>query len=253
MSLLISQLLVCLGAAHVLGDFLFQSDRVAGNKRNLGVLLQHAFTVAVVSYLLCGAWRNWLIPAGVFVAHALIDAVKARVPRQDATSFLLDQLAHAVSLVVIAVAAASQGLSLYGVDLLGAVYLKTLILVAGVVLAVFAGGVLVGLFVQPLLTELKQAQQNGDEPLSLESRGFEHGGKLIGQLERTLILLFVMSGQPASVGFLIAAKSIFRFGELKEHRHRMEAEYIIIGTLMSFGYGMLVAYLTKSLLAYNWG
>ncbi len=68
---------------------------------------------------------------------------------------------------------------------------------------------------------------------------------MIGQLERALIFLFVFVNQSAGIGFLIAAKSVFRFGEIKDHKHRMEAEYIIIGTLMSFGYGILVAYATK--------
>jgi hypothetical protein len=49
------------------------------------------------------------------------------------------------------------------------------------------------------------------------------------------------------VGFLVAAKSILRIGEVKAPEQRKEAEYIIIGTLMSFGWGLLIAYGTKSL------
>lgn len=252
MNLLALQLLVCLGTAHVLGDFLFQSDRVAREKHKLGVLFWHALTVAALSYLLCGTWNSWPIPVAVFAAHALIDAVKARVLRQDVVAFLLDQVAHATSIVLIAFFAARQDFSLFGVDLLGDLYLKMLIVVGGVVLALSAGGFLIGLAVQPLLDELQRARAASDETLSPESRGFKHGGKLIGQLERALILLFVLSGQPGSIGFLIAAKSVFRFGELKEPRHRMEAEYIIIGTLMSFGFGLLVAYVTQTLLALSW-
>ena len=50
--------------------------------------------------------------------------------------------------------------------------------------------------------------------------------------------------QPSAIGFLIAAKSVFRFGELRERSNRMEAEYIIIGTMMSFIWGLSVAYVT---------
>ena len=67
---------------------------------------------------------------------------------------------------------------------------------------------------------------------------------MIGQWERALIFLFVCSGQFGSIGFLVAAKSIFRFGELKDRDNRMEAEYITIGTLMSFGWALVSAYLT---------
>jgi len=59
-----------------------------------------------------------------------------------------------------------------------------------------------------------------------------------------LIFLFVSLGQPASIGFLVAAKSIFRFGELKDRGNRMEAEYITIGSLMSFGWAITTGYLT---------
>ncbi|MFO7738926.1 MAG: hypothetical protein R6V46_10655, partial [Desulfatiglandaceae bacterium] len=37
-----------------------------------------------------------------------------------------------------------------------------------------------------------------------------------------------------AIGFLIAAKSIFRFGEVSKPERRKEAEYILIGTMLSF-------------------
>jgi hypothetical protein len=85
-----------------------------------------------------------------------------------------------------------------------------------------------------------------------EKRGFASGGQIIGRLERALILLFILMDVPAGVGFLLAAKSVFRFGELREHEHRMEAEYILIGTLMSFGGGLVVATVTRMVLAMSW-
>ncbi len=250
MSPLALQILVCLTAAHMVGDFLLQTDRIVANKTRLGVLLRHAGVVAGLSYLACGAWTNWLIPVAVLLAHAAIDAVKARVRNETPGPFLLDQLAHAVSLVAIAWAAARQEPVLAGVELFGESYLRAMILVSGVVLGIFAGGVLIGLAVRPLLVQLEEAQQQdgGATRSEPQSRGFPNGGKLIGQLERALILLFMLTGQPGAVGFLIAAKSIFRFGELRDARNRMEAEYIIIGTSMSFGIGVLAAWITARLL-----
>jgi hypothetical protein len=72
---------------------------------------------------------------------------------------------------------------------------------------------------------------------------------VIGQWERALIFIFVFIGQPGAVGFLVAAKSIFRFGELSDRRNRMEAEYITIGTLMSFG--MAIAFSLATLFVYH--
>lgn len=73
---------------------------------------------------------------------------------------------------------------------------------------------------------------------------------MIGQLERALIFVFVLVQQFSAIGFLIAAKSIFRFGELRDRSNRMEAEYIIIGTLISFLWAIVAALLTRLLGGY---
>jgi hypothetical protein len=58
-------------------------------------------------------------------------------------------------------------------------------------------------------------------------------------------MLLILIGQPAGVGFLITAKSILRFGDVRDSSQRKLTEYIIIGTFMSFGWGLLVAVLTQ--------
>jgi hypothetical protein len=52
----------------------------------------------------------------------------------------------------------------------------------------------------------------------------------VGWLERFLVLTAVVSGLPTAVGLIIAAKSIFRFPEIKG---RPFTEYFLIGTLLS--------------------
>ena len=63
-------------------------------------------------------------------------------------------------------------------------------------------------------------------------------------LERLFVFIFVITGNWEGIGFLLAAKSVFRFGDLKESKDRKLTEYILIGTLLSFGIaiatGMLV-------------
>lgn len=65
-------------------------------------------------------------------------------------------------------------------------------------------------------------------------------------LERLLICCFILAGHFEAIGFLLAAKSIFRFGDLKEAQDRKLTEYVLIGTLLSFGIaiatGLLVQY-----------
>jgi hypothetical protein len=43
-------------------------------------------------------------------------------------------------------------------------------------------------------------------------------------------MLLLLIDQPGGIGFLFAAKSILRFGEIKDSQHRKMAEYILIGT-----------------------
>ena len=45
----------------------------------------------------------------------------------------------------------------------------------------------------------------------------------------------MLVGVVEAVGFLLAAKSVFRFGDLKDDKDRMRTEYVLIGTLLSFG------------------
>jgi hypothetical protein len=62
-----------------------------------------------------------------------------------------------------------------------------------------------------------------------------NAGKIIGMLERVLVFVFIASGHFESVGFLLAAKSVFRFGDLSQAGQRKLTEYMLIGTLISFG------------------
>jgi len=122
------------------------------------------------------------------------------------------------------------------------------VLAVGLVATTWVGSWVVGRLASPFATELETAKKIADDFRPLK-RGFENGGRIIGMLERFLIFLFVLSNQLAGVGFLVAAKSVFRFGELSSHENRMEAEYIIIGTLLSFSWGLLISLLTRMTLA----
>ncbi|GAB7224343.1 hypothetical protein VoSk93_35620 [Vibrio owensii] len=56
---------------------------------------------------------------------------------------------------------------------------------------------------------------------------------MLGYLERVLILTFTLVGRYAAVGFVLAAKSIFRFGELNKSDDRSMTEYMLTGSLVS--------------------
>lgn len=72
------------------------------------------------------------------------------------------------------------------------------------------------------------------EALTQPAAGLVEAGRMIGYVERWLIMSFVLSGQFIGIGFLLAAKSIFRFGDLSQAHERRLTEYMLLGTLMSF-------------------
>ena len=59
-------------------------------------------------------------------------------------------------------------------------------------------------------------------------------GKFIGILERLFVYIAILAGHLQVIGFLLAAKSVFRFGDLTRAKNRKLTEYILIGTLLSF-------------------
>jgi hypothetical protein len=240
------QLLICLVAAHVAGDFLLQTERDVHTKSHVPVLLKHVAIVTAAAYLACGLWREWRIPAVLFVTHILLDAVKTHLTRNGLRAFLLDQALH---LGILALLAAWRGPRILEADLAWVRlwpggYLPALVLLSGAVVATKTSGIVIGLIVKPFLEQIAALPPDTREH-SGSGRGLVNGGYAIGLAERLLILLFVLMDQPAGIGFLLTAKSILRFGEVREARHRMEAEYIIIGTFLSFGTGLAVAYATR--------
>jgi len=230
--------LLSLLAAHVLGDFVFQTDTMSRQKRNLLVLLGHVLIVTALSLLLLGNLHGPIVLT-LFALHLLIDAIKVYLVGDTLPSFLLDQGLHLLVILVLAAifpGAFSDGwwpILLSGDQL--PVFLRGLALLTGLVLAIPAGGILVGKATQPLMAELDGGTLSG----------LASGGRLIGYLERGLVLLFMLINEPTGIGFLIATKSILRFGEIKDHGQRKVAEYIIIGTFLSFGWALLIAVLTR--------
>jgi len=70
-------------------------------------------------------------------------------------------------------------------------------------------------------------------------------GATIGALERLLIVVFVLVGAEAAVGFVIAAKTIARFKQLDD---RGFAEYYLLGTLASVSVAVVSALIAKAAL-----
>jgi len=228
------QTALALLVAHMLADYVFQTRWMIDNKRRAEVFGLHGLIVAVLSFLALGG--SWMLVLAVTVAHLLIDLIKLFVLPEKLWVYLVDQAAH---IGVIAVAAFWMPLA-FSQGYWGALPPETLttlsdaaLLLIGLLAATLAGGPGVGL--------LMQRFSDGALP-----DGIAGAGRMIGLLERGIIFLMVIIGQPAGIGFLIAAKSILRFDMASKNQHA--SEYVIIGTLASFGWAIVVGFATQAIL-----
>ncbi len=231
-----SETFLALLAAHLVADFSLQPDWMVRRKRHPGVLGLHAVSVGLATILALGAWQPWLLLI-LITSHVILDAIKVHLLPDTLTAFTADQVIHLAVIGGLAVVfpqtvargwwsqLPSPGLS---------TYLVSLCLLSGIIASVQVGAIIIRKATAPF------TDQMGD-PI----QGLQNGGAYIGCLERALVMLLVLINQAAGVGFLITAKSILRFGDVKDSSQRKLTEYIIIGTFMSFGWGLAIAALTQ--------
>ena len=212
--------LAALFLAHVLADFVLQTAAMVKAKSAPLMLAKHGAVVLVTAAAATGSLSPWLL--ALTVVHLIIDVAKARAPR-TIWAFLADQAAHAATII-----AAAALIQMHWPDPAAAI----MALIAGAVLATRAGGYAVGLLMEPWAADI--------------AIGLTGAGRVIGNLERGLIFLLILTGQTQNIGFLIAAKSVLRFGTVSDDRK--VSEYVIIGTLASVSWAIAAALLTTILL-----
>lgn len=230
-------ILVKLIAAHLVGDFIFQPDKMCENKESSNVTVRftwigfHSLFQAAFTYLFLADWTNWLIPLIVGCAHFLIDAIKTFSPNKGFVTFISDQIAHFVALFLIwwlfyVIGDFSSPVNQYILSF------KTWVIFTCFVTILSPTAI----FIKMFLSYEKWT------PEGEEYKGLPNAGKWIGYLERMLILIFIYTNSIEGIGFLLAAKSIFRFGELNKSRDIKITEYVLIGTFLSFTIAIMLGY-----------
>jgi hypothetical protein len=231
-------LILCLG--HLASDFLLQTDAMVKAKKHGSAAywkhgLIHYVAIVVVTLFADPALlvriRFQAICVALIGAHLLIDFCKERLTaaakiRDNALAFLADQAAHIVTIVAAALLVTDTSPVAAVVRFSALVPQRDRILAVLVIYfaVVFAGGYAIRYLTRPLTRHLPQL---GDE----SALSLRNAGMYIGWLERSLVLTAMILRSPATVGLVLAAKSIARFPELgKSERF---AEYFLIGTLLS--------------------
>ncbi|MFA9460074.1 hypothetical protein [Thiohalorhabdus methylotrophus] len=226
--------------AHLLGEFVLRRDPPSRPEGAPIPLLLHAALVTALSALLLGTLNAWLL-GSLLLVHSLSDASRSHLLPRGPRSFLGEQ---GVRLALLAGLAWSfpgaWETGLWGSQLTGdalRTYAQVLVVTAGILATVPAAGVVIGLLLEPLTRELEEEQS--------PAGGLRNGGRYIGWLERGLVLILYLSGQASGIGFVLATKSILRFGEIKDSEHRKLAEFILIGTFLSFALALSGGLLTE--------
>ncbi len=250
--------LIALLFAHVAADFVTQSRGMIAAKRRPPVFALHILCVAMFSVLALGASSPgaWAAVALVVVSHAGLDALKIQ-PRIEAWAaarpfgslqlFAIDQAGHVLFIGFASMSwphAFGQG---FWPALLTPAHAREMltgfVLGGGFWLATRVGDLMLALLMTGF-HRVHRTMDGGDDSPQMPG-----AGAWIGWLERTLVFLFVLLGQFNAIGFVIAAKSILRFQYAREPR---VSEIVIIGTLASFGWAIIVALLTHAALIGLW-
>lgn len=226
-------ILIKLIAAHFCADFFLQSDKMAKGKRTSWIHMSiHSLINAAVVYLFLGQWTLWIIPLIVFVTHFIIDYIKIMFGNELTGWFIADQLMHILVLL--------GCWSLFFGDIS---MLSGLVNELWTSSSIWLTTLTYALMTMPasLLVESFFKRWQHDVP---SYSGLPGGGKWIGYLERVLVVTFVITNNISGVGFLMTAKSVFRFSDIQKGDLRM-TEYMLLGTLLSFAIGLTGGFILK--------
>ena len=218
--------------AHLLGDFVLQpkswvKDREKKKIKSLK-LYAHIGVHALLLFLLLEFNIKYI--GGILliiVSHFLIDLGKVYLQKKNTKRilFFVDQALHLlfIGFAFLLYESATFNFS----EVLNQ---QNLLLIACLIFVTYTSSIIIN----TIISKWNPVKEKKSEDQSLAS-----AGKYIGFLERLLIFVFIAIGQWAGVGFLLAAKSIFRFGDLTASKDRKLTEYVLIGTLLSFGLAIL--------------
>ncbi len=235
-------LLLKLLLAHLIGDFFLQPDKWVTEKEQHKHKSTKLYLHVLIHFLLIMlfVWDLSFITmaAGISVLHGVTDFLKLRYQKKENRRlyFFLDQFIHV--LVLICAVIIREKVVIGEVNLLNK---HTLLIVTGFVFLSNPASIIVRTFISKWtdFTVIKSEE--------LQTRSLQNAGKIIGILERFLVFGLILTNHWEGVGFLITAKSVFRFSDLKQAQDRKLTEYILIGTLFSFGMAIATAILVDYL------
>ena len=231
-------------AVHFFADFVLQTKKLVQNKKDRKAgswfLYVHCILHAGLVYLLLPDKSLWQIPIIIFITHYCIDLWKI-YQKENVFTFIIDQVLHIIVIIIVWM------IWYQPVNWVGTHLLKLLnnynfwLITTAYLITIFPLAFVLGYATQRWRKDIEQSLQRSNISLS-------EAGKWIGIFERILVLTFVINNHFEGIGFLIAAKSILRFNDIKGDAMHKETEYILIGTLMSFASSIIIGTITNLLI-----
>ena len=236
-------LILKLIAVHLLVDFFLQSDASIKEKEEKKFkspkLLMHVLLHGMLTFIVLipeSIGKFWAVAPVIMISHWIIDALKlqfqSRKRKKQVIWFLADQVAHL--LVILSIWLLLEG----DIQTIKAMFTQEVLLLLLLVLFLTNPSAII---VKVLISGWSPKENEKEE------HSLANAGKYIGILERLFVFGFVISNNWEGIGFLLAAKSVFRFGDLNDAKDRNLTEYVLIGTLISFGLAIIVGLLFNNL------
>jgi hypothetical protein len=225
MMLFILKLLI----AHFLGDFTLQPNKWIKKRNKNGIkseflyyhVLMHFALLVLVFITELTAYFTGILT--IVLAHFLIDVAKIYASKREILSefklFIVDQLLHLFTLLLVC-----NYYFPFELNWQNVLTEKMFLIVITTILIISVTPIVIKMFFQRWENDM-----NFDSKESLKNAGL-----YIGIIERIFIVVFINMNFYEGIGYLLAAKSIFRFGDLTNSKDKKLTEYILLGTLLSF-------------------
>lgn len=233
--------------AHFLADFTFQSTKWAQNKMiDFKYLISHSVVYALV--FLGGLFpfiklSNFILPyIIIIVSHFLIDWIRKFVhkkfDRQDINfiAFMIDQILHVMIIVILFYNfdLDANTTSLYRMIQQWPYFNRLIVYLLNFVIIWDP----VAVFIKKLFTYVFD-DHNGEQEKEPQA------GRIIGKLERFIVVILLLCDQFGAIGFVLTAKSISRYKQLE---NKDFAEKYLVGTLTSVSFAFITTIILKQFL-----
>lgn len=243
--------------SHIVGDFYFQTEKMARKKdanfKWLGIHgILYWFSFFVVSIPI---FSMMLFQVGIAIAilHMMVDLMKYAILQQvkkkkelsvikKRNIYLVDQVIHVAVLVVGGYYLAKNNCKIISFEMVGNFFevigvskSKVMNWVTTILIIHKPANITLSHLIGSYRPEINEHQVHLQKDFK--------AGKFIGTVERIIIVILIFMRQYSAIGLVLTAKSIARYDEIV--KHKISAEYYLLGTLIS----TLIAFLASFFLS----